>query len=84
MQELIAENYISFDHTFKIASNIGFQRADKRWVTQYNSVFLIMNEVGQVIAWQLTKTTSIDEVQLLLNNLATRLNIKERPSKLFI
>ena len=28
--------------------------------------------MGQVIAWQLTKSTSLDEVQPLLNNLASR------------
>ena len=32
-----------------------------------------MNEVGQVIAWQLTKSTSIDEVHNLLQNVAGRL-----------
>jgi len=73
MQQLSASKFISFDHTFKTASNIGFLRADKKWITQYNSVFFVMNEVGQVIAWQLTKSTSIDEVHNLLQNVAGRL-----------
>ena len=34
-----------------------------------------MNEVGQVIAWQLTKSMSLDEVELLLKNLANRLGM---------
>ena len=33
-----------------------------------------MNEIGQVIAWQFTKSTSIDEVCALLQGLASRLN----------
>ena len=74
MQQLTANSYISFDHTFKIASNIGFQRADNRWITQYNSVFFVMNEIGQIIAWQLVRTTSMDEVKALLSNLAARLS----------
>ena len=31
---------ISFDHTFKIASNIGYVREDKKWISEYDSVFL--------------------------------------------
>jgi hypothetical protein len=73
MQMLSANKYISFDHTFKVASNIGFQRADNRWITQYNSVFFVMNEIGQVIAWQLSGSTSIDEVESLLSKLTVRL-----------
>lgn len=69
----LGANYISFDHTFKTASNIGYLRSDGKWVNQYNSVFFVMNEVGQIIAWQLTRSTSLDEVELLLANLATRL-----------
>ena len=79
MQMLTANSYISFDHTFKVASNIGFQRADNRWITQYNSVFFVMNEIGQVIAWQLAKSTSIDEVELLLNRLTARLTTASLP-----
>ena len=79
MQMLTANSYISFDHTFKVASNIGFQRADNRWITQYNSVFFVMNKIGQVIAWQLAKSTSIDEVELLLNRLTARLTTASLP-----
>ncbi len=84
MQLLTADQHISFDHTFKIASNIGFQRADHKWVTQYNSVFLVMNEVGQVIAWQLTRSTSLDEVEFLLTNLAIRLSTHGASSRLSV
>jgi hypothetical protein len=41
MSKTSAERIISFDHTFKVASNIGYLRSDAKWVTQYNSVFII-------------------------------------------
>jgi len=65
---------ISFDHTFKIASNIGYIREDKRWITEYDSVFLMLNEKGQVLTLQLTKGASFAEVTGLLKSLAVRSN----------
>ena len=38
-----------------------------------------MNEVGQVIAWQLTKSTSVDEVKTLLMKLTTCLQHPQLP-----
>ena len=73
MASLTALKLISLDHTFKIASNIGYVRNDGCWVTQYTSVFFVLNEVGQVLTWQLTNTTSIDEVKAVLESLAVRL-----------
>lgn len=61
--------FISLDHTFKVASNIGFVRSDGKWVTLYNSVFIAMNEHGQVVAWQFTSSTSLDEVKPQLQSL---------------
>ena len=63
---------ISFDHTFKIASNIGYVREDKKWITEYDSVFLVLNDRGQVLTWQLTKGTSFAEVAVLLQSLDDR------------
>ena len=54
---------ISFDHTFHVATNIGFLREDNVWVSQYNRLFLVMNEEGNNIAWQLTKGTSFSEIE---------------------
>ena len=65
-------NSISFDHTFKIASNIGYTREDKKWITEYDSAFLVLNDQGQVLTWQLTKGTSFAEVTVLLQVLAER------------
>ena len=72
MASLTAKHLISFDHTFKVASNIGYGRFDGRWVTQYGSVFFVLNEAGQVLTWQLTSSTSLDEVRPVLESLAQR------------
>ena len=39
---------ISFDHTFKVAANIGFLREDGKWIHQYDSLFIVMNGEGQI------------------------------------
>ena len=43
---LTASQYISLDHTFKIASNIGYVRGDDHWVTQYSSVYFEKNRLA--------------------------------------
>lgn len=64
---------IRLDHTFKVASNIGYLCSDKKWITQYGSIFIVLNELGQVVTWQLTNSTSFDEVELLLSILKERI-----------
>ena len=54
---------LSFDHTFKIATNIGFLRDDSKWVCQYDSVFLVFNVQGKIISWQFTKGTGFDHIK---------------------
>ena len=71
MQKVTAGQWISFDHTFKVASNIGYQR-EQMWITQYDSAFIVVNENGQVLCWQLTKSNSLNEVKTLLHNLKRR------------
>ena len=61
---------ISFDHTFKVASNIGYLRKDGKRISQYDS--LLMNGEGQVLTWQLTKGTAFAEIKTLLTNLRER------------
>ena len=73
MASLPVTDCIRLDHTFKVASNIGYLRPDGRWITQYGSVFIVLNRLGQVITWQLTNTTSLDEVESLLCNLKQRI-----------
>ena len=72
MSSLSTSTYISIDHTFKVTANIGYLRADGRWITQYNSLFIVLNNIGKVIAWQFTRTTSIDECEDLLFALKDR------------
>ena len=72
MSSLSTSMYISIDHTFKVTANLGYLRPDGKWITQYNSLFIVLNHMGQVIAWQFTKTTSIDECEDLLVKLKNR------------
>ena len=66
--------FISFDHTFRVAANIGYLRKDGKWVPQYDSMFIVMNEVGEIVTWQLTKGTSFGEVNQLLEDLKSHPN----------
>ena len=63
---------ISFDHTFKVASNIGYLREDKKWISVYDSLLLVLNGDGKVLSWQLTKGTSFLEITSLLQDIARR------------
>ena len=66
---------LRIDHTFKVACNIGYLRQDGKWVTQYGSALIAFNEEGQAVAWQLTNSTSIDEVSKLFYDLKERINL---------
>ena len=74
MSSISIENYISLDHTFKVASNLGYLRPDGNWVSQYGSVLFVLNSIGQVIAWQFTKSTATAEVRTLLDSLSQRMS----------
>ena len=56
---------ISFDHTFKVAANIGYCREDGTWVPQYDSLFIVMNNEGKVLTCQLTKGTTFSNIGVL-------------------
>ena len=70
-------NSFSFDHTFKIASNIGYTREDKTWISEYDSAFLVLNDMGQLLTWQ---GTSFAEVTVLLQALTERPKDQLKPS----
>lgn len=74
MTTISCRGSISLDHTFKVASNIGYLRADGRWVTQYSALFIVLNENGKVMTWQFTKTKSYEEIQPLLRQLLRRIH----------
>ena len=59
---------ISFDHTFKVAANIGFSRDDGVWVHQYDSLFIVLGQNGKVLTWQLTKGTGFSQIGPLLTD----------------
>lgn len=73
MSQLTTSGYISLDHTFKVAANLGYVRPDGRWVSQYEAALIVLNNLGQIITWQLTRTTSLDETLPMLTKLNERL-----------
>ena len=46
---ITVDDTISFDHTFKVAANIGYLREDKKWINEYDSLLLVLNKHGKVI-----------------------------------
>ena len=70
---LLMAQWISCDHTFKSVCNIGNTRPeDKCWVTQYNSIFCVLNENEEVIHWQFTKSESFEEVKDLFKDIQSK------------
>ena len=45
-------------------------------MTQYNSLFIIVNEVGQVLTWQFTKSEATSEVKHLMEALLHRFRLR--------
>ena len=72
--ESTSQSWISADHTFKNAANIGCNVPDGSWITQFDSLFIVLNEIGQVLTYKLTKGTSLDKVTDILTNLKCRLD----------
>ena len=54
--------WLSADHTFRVSTNFGFWRRGT-WTRQYDSLFCVLNEKGQVVTWHLTKGTSFEKVR---------------------
>ena len=80
MASIKIQRCIRLDHTFKVASNIGYLRSDGKWVTLYKTLFIVLNEEGVVVAWQFTKSTSLEEVKPLLLDLKERIDLPEHMS----
>lgn len=77
--------WISMDHTFKVACNIGLKRkSDSKWETLYDSLFCVMNEKGQVMGWQFTKGTSFESVRKLLQGLRNVVTKRNRSFEVVI
>ena len=53
-------SWLSCDHTFKSAANIGlFRAADGEWIQQYSGLFCVLNSNGEVLTWKLTRTLDL-------------------------
>ena len=60
----LTANMISCHHTFKSACNIGYKRTEGgSCINQYNSIFSILNDRGEIFNWQFTKYDSFFEVR---------------------
>ena len=72
MEGITAGSSITFDHTIKVAANMGYYREDKVWIPQYDSSFIVMNAKSKVLTWQLTKGTSFEQIRTILEDLNNR------------
>ena len=69
---------LSCDHTFKISRNTGLVREEgNKFVTQFNQLFIALNENGEVLNWRLTKSTAFSEIEDLLIDIKKRLALSE-------
>ena len=77
----INSDWICCDRTFKSITNIGIYQPNGsggfKWVKQFKSLFIVLNDNGQVLSWQFADDTSIDTVFELLGEIKTRLNVKQ-------
>ena len=81
--ESLPSSILSCDHTFKISRNVGLVReTDSKFLTQFKQLFVSLNEIGEVVAWKLTKSTALSEVEDLLIDLKKRNLVKGKTVKL--
>ena len=82
MMSITAE-YLSCDHTFKLPKHIGLI-PEKKWVAQYNSMFIIQSEKGEILFWQFTEGTAYSTVIEGLVSLKKRINDNGKKVKMII
>ena len=58
------------------------RETDSKFVTQFKQLFVSLNEIGEVVAWKLTKSTALSEVEDLLIDLKKRNLVKGKTLKL--
>ena len=84
MCQMTARKWLSCDHTFKVSANIGFW-FNKRWVKLYDTLFIVLNEEGNVLSWKLCKGTKFSSVENVLQLLKDRLDKQgEEPTIFFL
>ena len=71
----ITASAISCDHTLKVSKNIGVvaEGQEGKFVKQYKNLYIFLNEVGQIVDWRLTKTTSFEKARDLVEGLKSRI-----------
>ena len=74
---LVTGERCSCDHTFKLAKLVGIMR-DGRWISQYDSLFVLQNENGQILFWQLTMGTAYSIVCNGLQSLNERMKLASK------
>ncbi len=66
--------WLSCDHTFHSAANIGlFREVDGKWIEQYSGLFCVLNSEGEVLSWKLTKDLSFVSIEDQIVGLKHRL-----------
>ena len=76
----MSDDWICCDHTFKSVMNVGTYRRyndNSKLVKQFKSLFIVLNDIGQVLSWQLADNTSHDTVYEALNQISQRLKTKK-------
>ena len=76
----INDDWICCDHTFKSVTNIGIYQTQSansaKWIKQFKSLFILLNDVGQILSWQLVPDTSLDTVWDMLKEIKERFQAK--------
>lgn len=84
MCQITATKGLSCDHTFIVSANIGFW-VDKRWVKLYDTLFIVLNDEGNVLSWKLCKGTTFSSIENVLQLIKDRLdNQGQKPTIFFI
>ena len=74
---------LSYYRTVKISRNVGLVReTDGKFVTQFKQLFVSLNEIGEIVAWKLTNSTALSEVEDLLIDLKKRNLVKGKTVEL--
>ena len=63
---------LACDHTFQICSNVGYQQGDGKWITLFDSLFVVMNCEGQVLDFRMVASRSFEAVQAMLQDVNHR------------
>ena len=59
------------------------REGDKRWISQYEALFCVLNSIGQVVTWKLTNGLSFTVVEDILLAVQRRLEAQGKQLKEF-